>query len=46
MDALAALCNRASVGRLTGPGPTPEQLETLLRAADRARTTSCCAPGG
>lgn len=36
MDALAALCNRASVGRLTEPGPTPEQLETLLRAADRA----------
>ena len=36
MDALEALCNRASVGRLTEPGPTPAQLETLLRAADRA----------
>ncbi|NRH41298.1 nitroreductase family protein [Pseudomonas sp. MS15a(2019)] len=36
MDALEALCNRASVGRLTEPGPTPEQLEVLLRAADRA----------
>ncbi|MDT3720942.1 nitroreductase family protein [Pseudomonas oryzihabitans] len=36
MDALEALCNRASVGRLTEPGPSVEQLELLLRAADRA----------
>jgi nitroreductase len=36
MDALDALCNRVSVGRLTEPGPSPAQLETLLRAADRA----------
>ncbi|KUM43183.1 nitroreductase family protein [Pseudomonas sp. EpS/L25] len=36
MDALEALCNRASVGRLTEPGPSVEQLELLLRVADRA----------
>ncbi|KTT47328.1 nitroreductase [Pseudomonas oryzihabitans] len=36
MDALEALCNRVSVGRLTEPGPTAEQWELLLRAADRA----------
>lgn len=36
MDALEALCTRASVSSLTEPGPTDEQLAAILRAASRA----------
>lgn len=36
MDALQALHTRVSVPRLTGPAPTSEQLELLMRAALRA----------
>ena len=37
MDALAAITLRRSTGRLSAPGPTPEQLSTILDAA-------ACAP--
>lgn len=36
MDALEALCTRTSVSSLIEPGPTDEQLATILRAASRA----------
>lgn len=36
MDALHALHSRVSVPRLTGPAPTPRQVEALLQAALRA----------
>lgn len=36
MDAITALHTRLSTPRLTGPAPTAEQLDTLLRAALRA----------
>ena len=35
MDALQALQQRVSCPRLTSPGPTPKQLEQLIRAAVR-----------
>ena len=36
MDLFDAIDTRASAGRLTGPGPSPEQMDRLLRAAGRA----------
>ena len=36
MDLFAAINTRSSAGRLTEPGPSPEQLERLLHAAARA----------
>jgi nitroreductase len=36
MDAIAALHQRVSTPRLTAPGPTPEQLNILFKAALRA----------
>lgn len=36
MDAITALTQRASVGKLTDPGPSAEEFETLIRAAVRA----------
>lgn len=36
MDAIEALLGRASPPKLTEPGPSPEQLETILRAGSRA----------
>lgn len=36
MDALTCLQSRVSVPRLTDPGPAPEQMKQLLRAAVRA----------
>ena len=36
MELFAAIETRASSGRLTTPGPSPEQLERLLQAAARA----------
>lgn len=35
MDALQALQQRVSCSKLTAPGPTPQQLEQLIRAAIR-----------
>lgn len=43
MDAIAALTQKVSVPKLTGPAPTPSQLSTMfaaaLRAPDHARLT-------
>jgi nitroreductase len=36
MELFDAIDTRSSAGRLTLPGPSPEELERLLRAADRA----------
>ena len=36
MELIAAIDSRASAGSLTQPGPTPQQLELILRAAARA----------
>jgi nitroreductase len=36
MELFAALETRTSAGRVAEPGPSPEQLERLLRAADHA----------
>jgi nitroreductase len=36
MDALTALLTRASAPRLTDPGPTEEQLQSILSAAENA----------
>ena len=36
MDAIEALLGRASPPRLTGPGPSAEQLEVILKAGSRA----------
>ncbi len=36
MELFDAVTTRSSAGRLTGPGPSPEQLERLLQAAARA----------
>jgi nitroreductase len=36
MDVAEAIRSRASAPRLSAPGPSPEQLETILRAATRA----------
>jgi len=36
MDAIQAITQRVSVPQLTGPGPTPQQIETLFQAALRA----------
>lgn len=36
MDAITAITERVSVKKLTGPGPSAEQLDTLYRAAFRA----------
>ena len=36
MEAIDALLNRASVGRLTEPAPSAEQLEVMFQAAQRA----------
>ena len=36
MELFDAIETRSSAGRLTGPGPSPEDLERLLQAAARA----------
>jgi nitroreductase len=36
MELFDAIDTRSSAGRLTPPGPSPEELERLLRAAERA----------
>jgi nitroreductase len=36
MELFDAIDTRSSAGRLTAPGPSPEQLDRLLRAAERA----------
>src|ERR1700733_3298434 len=36
MELLTAIDTRASAGRLGAPGPTPEHLERMLEAAQRA----------
>ncbi|MEP6547377.1 MAG: nitroreductase [Gammaproteobacteria bacterium] len=36
MELFTAIDTRSSAGRLTDPGPSPEQIEQLLHAADRA----------
>lgn len=36
MDAIQAITQRVSAPQLTGPGPTPQQIETLFQAALRA----------
>lgn len=36
MDAMTLLHERSSMGKLTGPAPTPEQLDAIYRAALRA----------
>lgn len=36
MDALTLLHQRSSMGKLMGPAPSPEQMETIYRAALRA----------
>ena len=36
MELFDAIDSRSSAGRLTAPGPSPEEIERLLRAADRA----------
>jgi nitroreductase len=36
MELFDAIDTRSSAGRLTAPGPSPEQIDRLLRAAERA----------
>lgn len=36
MDAIEAITQRVSAPQLTGPGPTPQQIDTLFQAALRA----------
>ena len=36
MDAIEALLGRASCPKVTAPGPTPDQLDVILRAGSRA----------
>ncbi|WP_299940518.1 nitroreductase family protein [uncultured Microbulbifer sp.] len=44
MDALIALHNRVSTGKLIGPAPTEQQRQNLFRAALRAADHACLRP--
>lgn len=46
MDALTLLHERSSMGKLTEPAPSADQLSAIYQAALRAQTIKSCAPGG